>query len=145
MQAFYFKGRSCDGLPSAAELDCLEGNFHMDLHPCISISRLAFGGCLCRSRFIQQGSLLASILPCGQSMQQLAFSGRSFCLCHLQGRDTKAKKPEAYIFDLKSERFAKELEAAVNVSPSFQLALHQGHSVPCRHTGRLCGAYPQKK
>lgn len=34
----------------------------------------------------------------------------------LQGQSKKGKPREAYIFDLKSDRFAKELEAAVNVS-----------------------------
>ena len=36
----------------------------------------------------------------------------------LQGTGKKGKGREAYIFDLKSDRFAKELEAAVNVSIS---------------------------
>ena len=34
----------------------------------------------------------------------------------LQGQSKKGKPHEAYIFDLKSDRFAQELEAAVNVS-----------------------------
>ncbi len=124
MQACIEK-RSCDFLFSAAELDCLEGNFHLGCN--IAYRDWLLEGVYATVVSYNRAACYASILPCGQLMRHLAFSGRLFWRCHLQGRDKNAKKPDAYIFDLKSDRFAKELKAAVNVSPSIPLGLHQEH------------------